>query len=407
MKKKILLIHHGVGYGGGLIALLGLIKELQEEYEVTVYCIFKSEAVDYIKETGANIVSPKNRIFYKYFYVILVHSSASYNIPIMFIYKLYASLMYLINKYYVSKMELKTIMKSVDIVYLNSTFLSDWAYYPSKCLIKTVIHVREPLKNNRHSLFYYLISRNINKYCNLIIAITKDNAERVNLINKTTIIYDPIVEQRSSANILNQNKKLYDNKYKYFVYLGGSSRIKGYEQMVSALKYLDSNIRVFFLGTYDNNFGSLIQFVKAILNPYKLKKIKLYNKIKESENSVIIGKTHDVFYYYEKSVATISPFSKPHASLPILESFSVGTPVIVSDVKGMDEFVVDKLNGVFFHNSDAKDLANKINEMSKLSEHQIRQYKLKSKETYAKITSNRSSINECIEVILKEKANQI
>lgn len=393
--KNILIIHHGVGYGGGLIALLGLIKELQKNYKVTVYCIFKSEAIEYIKETGVEVLFPKNKIFYKYFYSILLHSTADYFNFFKYILKIYSLVVYLVNKYIFSKFEFYHIIEKFDLIYLNSTFISDWAYFPKKSGKKVVIHVREPLKNNPYSLFYNLIRNNINSNCDWIIAITNDNAKRVNLLDKTTVVYDPIVNKR-----LNDKQELkvpINNEYKYFVYLGGSSRIKGFEQMVEALKYLNNNIRIFFLGEYDHKLNSIKQYIKVLLDPYQLKKIRLYKKIKESPNIILIGKTHDVFYYYKNSIATISPFSKPHASLPIIESFSVAVPVIVSDIDGMDEFVSEGTNGMFFKNNNSLHLSSRINQMSSLPEQEYLKYKANSRETYKFITENRKSITEIIE----------
>ena len=62
--KRILLIYHGWGIGGGLIAMIGLIHQLKKQYDVHVLCIYNSNAVDYIKNEGIS-VEVLNSFFYR------------------------------------------------------------------------------------------------------------------------------------------------------------------------------------------------------------------------------------------------------------------------------------------------------------------------------------------------------
>jgi glycosyltransferase involved in cell wall biosynthesis len=405
MRNRILLVHHGTGYGGGLIALLGLIKELQVNYEVTVFCIFDSEAIDYIRRTGVIIIQPKATIFYKYFYKIFSHSSANYFNLIKYIFKFYKFAIYFVNKYIFVSIELKKLITEFDLVYLNSTFISDWAYYPKSRGKKVIIHVREPLKDAPKSVYYSVIHNNIKKYCTWIIAITKDNANRIKLLEKTTIIYDPIVIKRNTDAELSVSYDI-QNGLKYYTYVGGSSQIKGFEQMVASLKYLDEDVRIFFLGTYNTSIKTVSQYVKALLDPYIFRSIKLYKIVNQSPNAIVIGKSHDVFYFYKKSVAVISPFSKPHASLPILESLSLGVPVIVSDIVGMDEFVKQKSNGFFFINNNSDNLAQMINKTAKMEDNEIKNLKNNSKTTYESLIFNSENINVVVKSIISLKKSK-
>ncbi|MDQ8144323.1 glycosyltransferase [Chryseobacterium sp. CFS15] len=402
MKKRMLIIHHGRGLGGGLIALLGLIDELKKNYNVAVFCIFNSEAIEYIEQRGVNVIRPKSFIFYKYFYKIFSHTSANYFNFIKYILKLYKFLTYHVNKYIFSKIEYNFLIKDYDLVYLNSTFISDWAYYPSKKGKKVIIHIREPLKDDRKFIFYNLIRSNIKKNCDWVVAITKDNAGRLNLLNKTTVIYDPIIKIRNKKETILEENYETDSEHRYFTYLGGSSRIKGFEQLVHSLKYLNNDVKIFFLGSYTDKLSSLNQLIKGIFDPYIFKSIRLYRILKKSPNAIIIGKTQDVFYYYKKSVATISCFSKPHASLPILESFSERVPVIVSDITGMDEFVKKNENGFFFQNGNSLDLANTINHVANLKENDFAVLR-NNTEKMCGLIANFEMLSRVIDKILMKK----
>lgn len=360
--NSVLIVHHGQGIGGGLIALIGLIEELKKTNHVRVLSIFDGIAVDYLRKTGVAVIVPTSKFYSKY-YQLFIHSDASYFNIIDSIRGHKALLLYFLSKYYFSKKVLNDIASEHDVIYLNSTFISDWAYAAKGLGKKVIIHIREPLSTGLFGIRRKIIRSAIEKYCDAIVAISHDNSRRVGLEQKTTVVYDPVV----TVNRSRPETEMKATNTKSFVYLGGMSRIKGFEQLVKSLEYLDADVRIYFLGgnsNYTNNGSKRI--LRAILDPFFIKSQRLISRLRESDNIVYIGLVDDVFNYYENSIAVICPFSKPHASLPILEAFSVGKPVIVSDVKGMEE-LVDETNGVFFTNLKPESLATKINEMARIT----------------------------------------
>ena len=360
-RKSILIIHHGQGIGGGLIALLGLIAELKENNKVEVLSIFDGIAVEYIRRTGVTVTVPKSR-FYMKFYQLCIHSDASYFNIIDSVRNIKSLLLYFLSKYYFARKELSRIAFNYEVVYLNSTFISDWAMGAKLLKKKVIIHVREPLSKGLLGFRRRVIRKTIDKYCDQIIAISYDNARRMGLEYKTTVIYDPVVTKNR-----NHSEQIQCGNFKNFVYLGGMARIKGFEQLVESLEYLNEDVRIYFLGGPSEYSDSRVKrLVRKSLDPFYEKNKILIKKLKKSEKIIYIGLVDNVFDYYENSIAVICPFSKPHASLPILEAYSVGKPVIVSDVRGMDE-LVDGSNGIFFKNSDPESLASKVNEMSLMS----------------------------------------
>lgn len=360
--NSVLIVHHGQGIGGGLIALIGLIEELKKTNHVRVLSIFDGIAVDYLRKSGVAVIVPTSKFYSKY-YQLFIHSDASYFNIIDSIRGHKALLLYFLSKYYFSKKVLNDIASEHDVIYLNSTFISDWAYAAKGLGKKVIIHIREPLSTGLFGIRRKIIRSAIEKYCDAIVAISHDNSRRVGLEQKTTVVYDPVV----TVNRSRPETEMKATNTKSFVYLGGMSRIKGFEQLVKSLEYLDADVRIYFLGgnsNYTNNGSKRI--LRAILDPFFIKSQRLISRLRESDNIVYIGLVDDVFNYYENSIAVICPFSKPHASLPILEAFSVGKPVIVSDVKGMEE-LVDETNGVFFTNLKPESLATKINEMARIT----------------------------------------
>ncbi len=389
MSKKILIIHHGTGVGGALIALIGLIEELKEQNNVEVFSIFKGEAVSYLRKAGVTVITPDSK-FYNKNYSLFIHSDADYFDLVNQWLKLKGLRYYFLNKYFYAFQALEEHTKDVDIVYLNSSFISDWAYAAKKLNKKVVIHIREPI--SRRGFGYNVIKNNIQKYCDKVIAVSKDNSSRLGLENITSVVYDPVVIKNRSSN----DDVLLDATKKYFLYVGGDARIKGFEQLVNSLEYLDDNIRIFFLGgstAYSKN--PLKKIIRTFIDPYAQKHNDLHDKLEISSKIIYIGLTDQVFSYYLKSVFLISPFSRPHACLPVLEAFSCKIPVIVSDVEGMDE-IVDESNGFFFKNNNPISLAEKINFAAKLKDEDYLLMKEKSIVKYQLLREMGNNIKDLI-----------
>lgn len=389
--KNILIIHHGRGVGGGLIALLGLIEELKFKNKVQVLCVFDSEAVQYIEKLGVTVTIAKSR-FYSKFYGIFVHSEASYFDIIDFSRNIKNIIGFFLSKYIYAKKELSNLNIESDIIYLNSTFISDWALAAKKNKKETFIHIREPLARGVFGIRKSIIKSSINKYCDQIIAISRDNALRVGLEDKTNIVYDPVVVKgRSTSHEVNQNPS-----FKHFLYMGGMQRIKGFEQFVQALPFLNENVRVYFLGGDfrfpDNKIKRFILF----LDPYMWRINSLIKSLNKSKHIIKIGLVDNIFDYYTNSISLVSPFSKPHAALPILESFSVGKPVVVSDIMGMDE-LVDLNNGLFFKNGSGRELANAINKMSTLNNSEYLEMCNNAKDKFVEIVRQNQSVQSIID----------
>lgn len=391
--KRILIIHHGEGVGGGLVALLGLIEELKANHVVEVLCIFESSAVPYIKKSGVKVHLCKQH-FYKKNYRLFLHSEASYfNLPDC-IRNAKNLVSYFLSKFIFAKRELRNIDCNYEIVYLNSTFVSDWSKAANSLKKQVIIHIREPLAAGVFGFRRGLIRSSIRKYCDKVISISVDNAKRIGIDEKNTIVYDPVILRNV---IVTQTDDHLDNKFNYFVYVGGAQRIKGFEQLVKCLDYLKNDIRIFFLGNVTELPESrLRRVILFILDPYVWRQQFLIKKLKSSDKIIFVGLVDDVFSYYKNSIAVISPFSKPHASLPILEAYSVGKPVIVSDIAGMDE-IVNASTGFFFKNNRPKLLANTINDVARISTQLQNEYAVNALKKYNEIRSREETVTFVIQ----------
>lgn len=389
--KNILIIHHGWGIGGGLIAMVHLVHELKNSYNVRILCVFDSEAVGYLKMNGFEVEIAHSK-FYRNFYSLFIHSSASYCSIQNFLKQIYSLCMYFFNMYYFASRELEKHIKDVDLIYLNSLFLSDWAKAAKEKDKKVVIHVREPLAAGLFSMRKKIIQRNIENYTDSIVAISRDNAIRLNVLYKTFVVYDPVCCTRHSSPLCEQ----INDDFIYFTYVGGEQRIKGFEQLAHSLDYLDEKIRIFFIGSSLSDTPiSFANGIRCILSSYYRNLSSLKLKVRNSKNVILLGYREDVFAYYQLSRSIISPFAKPHASLPILEALSVGKPVIASDVDGTRELVNDSV-GVIYKNGDFRALANAINEMALVSDDELKQFNENARMRYLDIMSKTNSVLKII-----------
>lgn len=307
----------------------------------------------------------------------------------------------IINMFFLSKNELKRFSGQFDILYLNSLFLVDWLFYSKKFFSKTIVHVREPLANGYMGIRKKMFRILLKKYSDLIICVSEDNKKRVNLNDKSVRVYDPVVfTDRQNNTLLIQNKE-----FTYFTYLGGSQRIKGFEQLINSLEYLHENIKIYFLGGIEElveNTGSPSYKIRKIFSPYIRNKLQiLKTKFENSNRIIFVGKSDNVFNYINNSIAVICPFSRTHACLPILEAYSVGKPVIVSNLEGMTEHYEQAIMEVF-ENGNSLALAELINKMSLMPQRDTKNISQKAISKYKSIYHSNPKVCDLINDLMKQ-----
>lgn len=385
-KKKVLFIHHGTGIGGASICLKELVLSLKDEIEPTILCIKDSSAVIFFQKSGINTIL-LNSFFYRNIYSFWAHiEGITYNSTFLSSF-LKIILSYIINGHYFARKVLRE--HDSEIIYLNTTFLTDWAFAAKKEGKKVIIHVREPLGKGAFGLRRSLFRKIIRKNVDYIIAISHDNAKRVNLLYKTTVVYDPM---RSS---INRNTIIASSDFKYFLYLGGVQKIKGFYVLISSLPYLNNNIKIFVAGTIDNYKyrKGLIGNLKKIVEKYWIKKMRNSTKIIE------IGLINNVYEYLDRSHFLLFPSTIPHFAGPVMEAYSVGKPVLVSDVEGMDEIVNEK-TGFFFKRGNSEDLAKKINFAANISSSTLSGFQNSCINKYNSIYSKNNTVIDVMRKII-------
>jgi glycosyltransferase involved in cell wall biosynthesis len=350
-KIKILFIHHSAGWGGAPINMINIINKLDRtKFEPHVLLLKDSVVKDRLRENNIAFTIC-NSNFYRKRYKYLSHSDAGFIKPYR-VYKLLKMFVsWFMSKYIYAPLVLKEF--EFDIVHLNSSVLSDWIYSACK-KGKVIYHIQEPISKGIFGFRYNFIRSEVQKYADKIIAISKDNAERINIPQKTEVVYNFI-------DIPNKIKET--NSPKSILYVGGASQIKGIEIMIDAIPLINRDIQINMVG----HFPKLQILSKLKKIAYKLlfpKAYELRTKLKtisEYENVNIIGSVSSITNILQESNLLISPFTVPHFSRPVIEAFAYKKPVIVSNVLGMDEIVDDNINGLVIEKNNPKALAAAIN----------------------------------------------
>jgi len=103
--KKVLFIHHAVGWGGAPNSMIKLINDLDSSrYNVEVLLLKNSIVADKLTENGIKYKIAEST-FYKKYYHYFTHSEAGY-VKWYYIYRfIKLSVIWVLSRYYFSKKE--------------------------------------------------------------------------------------------------------------------------------------------------------------------------------------------------------------------------------------------------------------------------------------------------------------
>ncbi|MBQ9590316.1 MAG: glycosyltransferase family 4 protein [Butyrivibrio sp.] len=139
----------------------------------------------------------------------------------------------------------------------------------------------------------------------------------------------------------------YELRKKQIVYAGRLEKIKGIDLLVQAwMKLGDSAPKLVICGC-----GELEEWCKEYINNNELKNIALIGQVSNSEVKKIIG----------ESIAMIHP-TQWYEGFPmtIAEAYTLGTPIIASDIGNVGDLVIDGVTGVKFKSNSVVALANAV-----------------------------------------------
>jgi glycosyltransferase involved in cell wall biosynthesis len=148
-------------------------------------------------------------------------------------------------------------------------------------------------------------------------------------------------------NFVDPDPKPGDGKGGYAVFVGRLSPEKGVSTLIEAWSMLESKLPLKIVGD-----GPMFDELKKQCGTES--NIELLGRKSADEMLQIVG---DASFLVMPSV-WYETFGRV-----IIESYAVGTPVLVSNMGAMRELVVDGVTGLLFQPGDARDLANKADQM--------------------------------------------
>lgn len=333
--------------------MVNLILNIDHRYYSPHVLLLKASSVEQLLQDSGISYSVAKGYFYRKiycFYPFFKKNERSTSIHI----ELIGILNWLLSRFVFSKALLKHY--EADIIHLNSLVLTDFLH-SSHARAKTVLHVREIISDGRFGIRKKVLIREIDRYCDQIIAISHDNAKHINLPQKTIVLYNHLGSGASDITEVVSD----DEATCRVLFLGGADLMKGFDVMVDSLECLDKGIVACFGGNYptevnhrkylsDNSYRNIIDHLV---------------KLSASANAVRIGLIDDVFSTMRNVVCIVAPATIEHFQRPILEAYSVRRPVIASDLCGIDEIVFSGVTGLLVPPHEPQKLAEAINHLCK------------------------------------------
>ncbi|QNL20683.1 glycosyltransferase family 4 protein [Hyphobacterium sp. CCMP332] len=225
----------------------------------------------------------------------------------------------------------------------------------------------------------------------LITAIHKLAGTYKNCIDRFIILNNfskPIFEKSSLR--IDKNKMVFKPNYvdeptivsskkeDYYIFLGRLTQEKGVLTMLEAFKSSGLKIKIFGSGELEHQ----------VLNASERNENIEFHGFKERSELMQLISSAKALIFPSEWYETFG--------LTIIEAFSVGTPVIVSDIGGHSELVLEGINGFHFKAGDPEDL-NSV--LEKFEDHENKdQMSINAKKEYALKYTPEKNYNHLIEI---------
>lgn len=196
-----------------------------------------------------------------------------------------------------------------------------------------------------------LIGALINYFNNLIIRTYK----QIDLfVSPSNFLLDKLKENKAMSNIkivhlsycidLDEYQPIYKNNENSIVYIGRLSDEKGLEVLLDAVKDIDITLKI--IGT-----GSLKDYLFKKTQRENISNVKFIGFLSRDEIKKEVSKS--LFSVLPSLWYENYPYS-------IIESFSLGKPVIASKIGGIPELVINNETGLTFERNNHQELKEKI-----------------------------------------------
>lgn len=325
-KKKILFVHHAGGFGGAPKSMSFIIKNLdKKKYSAHLLNIAQGPINEFFKELPCELTVPKKGI--RPFHGSYVVKSNLYH----YLYGWFFLLPSIILAY----RHLKKI--NPNLIHLNSTCLFSFAIAARFLKIKTICHVREPIRKG----WVGWPLRFFNKtFVSGFIAISQFDLDSLKLQESVNtphqIIYNFVESFNNTPMELNSDfrKELNINETDIlFLYLARFADSNGWKELVEMAKDVvlkNSTVHFVLVGAKDKE-----HFIDT--GHTNIHIVKFRSDIDK------ILKTSNIF---------VCPFILPHFARGIIETAAYGIPSIGSNIGGVNELIKPSVTGLLYESKE-------------------------------------------------------
>lgn len=370
-KKKVLFIHHGNARGGAFLSLLYLLRSLDrtlyepivcnsgDEQDPQVEAIFSAEGFSTCScrlPRFAHTTLGSYALYTKEGLKAMLSWFRGYR-------KSCRSLAELIND------------KNPDLIHFNSLTLAPYTKVALEMGIPAIIHIREPVLEGAFGIRKSFLRRHLIENASKVIAICKDNLERLNLPkDKGCIIYNPVdfgkFDYRIGRSAARKNLGIVDGA-PVVLFAGGSVwDAKGLFEFLEAMHQVREKVPelICLMPGFPMPFDpaqrewTFKRRIAWLLRMFR-KSDHLFRLFKRDGLDASIVRS-DFVYDIENWLAACDvvcvPHMQPHFSRTVMESGAMKKPVAGFAVGGVSEVVQDGVTGLLVKRGDVSGLADSV-----------------------------------------------
>jgi glycosyltransferase involved in cell wall biosynthesis len=358
--KRIGIIHLSGSIGGGSVSCYNLVRSLESNYEVVVFC--PSEPQDFtlfLKEKKINVVnitSPIGGVFH--------YSGGPSVFNPAFFKKIYQMVKH------GRKIENQIRKEKIDLIIANSLVIAWMSKVARSLKIPSICFVRETMVGTPVNIWNVLNKKYLNQF-NAVSFLSNYDLNMFSVKTKAVVIPDYIdCNENKTIKSKEQLCEEYGIPFESFkiLYVGGMTRIKGIHTLIKSLKYLKKyNFNLVIAGNslfqYDKNNKIISKIYNHIKKMYSNRIEKEVNKFNLEENITKVGIQKDMTSFYNLADVVVFPANVPHQSRPAFEAGFQHKTIVLTNFENTKEFIYENWNGLYFENKNPKDLANVIEKL--------------------------------------------
>lgn len=343
--KKVLFIHHGNLEGGAPLSMLYTMQGIREhgfEAEVafiqdlpTLHEFFSGHGFATHNVTGVPIFSTwagsEGKWYNPITWINVGKAAVNWS-------KGHKALQQLLQKH------------TFDIVHLNSMTLSNPAAYLIKNQLPFVWHVREHGPSHK-GLRYKNISNRLSTAQEVIFL---SKAEQNSWVGGSG--HGTVVSNFVDMDVFDHTTSAPTAAVKRLLYVGGRKKHKGIIPLLHALAEIKAKSDVAFVcdmpDTYIDHDSSMTELERHI--------IELIDRLDIGDVCNLLPFDPNIIKLYRTCDILLFPATKPHFARPIVEASAMGKPVIASNVKAVDELVLEGKTGYLVPPNHHTAIADKV-----------------------------------------------